>query len=167
MDGSYSPVRSLRLVDATLSDLDFIVPNMRSDEIEQFLAFTGMERFDPVEAAFMFATIGGPRWTITDAQGKPLVTGGIETRRQGAGRPWMAGPRTAWERYGWQITRICRRLFDNAIEGGHYERLEILAIPSRTDACDWYKRGLGFEFEGLRKRYVNGRDCVAYVKARP
>lgn len=166
MDGSHFPARAVRLVDATLSDLDLIVPNMRSDEIEQFLAVSGMERFDPMAAAFLFATIGGPRWTIADARGMPLVTGGIEERRPGAGRAWMAGPLKAWESHGWQITRICRRLFDKAINDGHYDRIEILALPTRTDACDWYKRGLGFECEGLRKRYLNGRDFVAYTKTR-
>lgn len=167
MDGSHVPVRALRLVDATLSDLDLVIPNMRSDEIEQYLAVTGDKAFDPVDAAFLFARIPGPRWTIADSRGMPVVTGGIEALHPGVGRAWMAGSRESWEKWGWQITRICRRLFDNAIGGGHYDRIEILALPTRVEACDWYKRGLGFEYEGTRKRYSNGHDFVAYAKTRP
>jgi hypothetical protein len=166
MDGSHANVRALRLVDATLSDLDMIVPNMRADEVEQYLAFTGDKAFDPLDAAFLFAQFRGPRWTITDGRGSPLVTGGIETMREGVGRAWMAGPVKAWDAYGLQITLICRRLFNRALASGHYHRIEILALPQRAAACDWYKRGLGFEFESLRRRYVNGHDVVAYVKVR-
>ena len=164
MDGSMTSSRAVRLADATLSDLDLILPSMRSDEIAQYLAVTGEKRYCPLDAAFLFARITGPRWTLVDARGRPLVTGGIETLREGVGRAWMAGTMAAWNGYGWQITRICRRLFSECVNGGHYQRLEILALPERTEACDWYKRGLGFEFEGLRKRYHNGHDFVAYVK---
>lgn len=167
MDGSQSDVRALRLVDGSLSHLEAIVPYMRSDEVEQYLAVTGEPAFDPLDACFLFARINGPRWTITDGHGKPLVTGGLETLSVGVGRAWMAGPLWAWEQHGLGITRTCRRLFDAAIEQGHYDRIEILALPGRVSACDWYKRGLGFEFEGLRKRYHNGHDFVAYTKTRP
>ncbi|MBA4279295.1 MAG: hypothetical protein C0437_07880 [Ralstonia sp.] len=167
MDGGQSDVRALRLVDGTLGHIEAIVPFMRSDEVEQYLAVTGDKFFDPADACFLFARIGGPRWTITDGRGDLLVTGGIETLRQGVGRAWMAGPLAAWQKHGMGITRLCRRLFNAAIEGEHYDRIEILALPSRTAAHDWYKRGLGFELEGIRKRYQNGHDFVAYTKTRP
>lgn len=167
MDGSHVNVRALRLVDGTLGHLEAIVPFMRGDEVEQYLAVTGDSAFDALDATFLFARIGGPRWTITDGHGLPLVTGGLESVRPGVGRAWMAGSLKAWEAHGLSITRICRRIFDEAVGGGHYERIEILALPSRPAACDWYKRGLGFEFEGLRKRYHNGHDFVAYTKTRP
>jgi len=167
MDGSNVNIRALRLVDGTLGHIEAVVPFMRGDEVEQYLAVTGEKSFDPLDACFIFARICGPRWTITDGQGAPLVTGGIEPLTPGAGRAWMAGPMWAWEKHGLSITRICRRLFDNAIEGGHYDRIEILALPQRAAACDWYKRGLGFEVEGIRKRYCNGHDFVAYTKTRP
>jgi hypothetical protein len=167
VDGSNVNARTLRLVDGTLGHLEDIVPNMRSDEIEQFLAVTGEKAFDPLDACFIFARIGGPRWTITDGHGIPLVTGGLEEVRPGVGRAWMAGSLRSWEAYGWQITRIVRRMFDYAVGQGIYDRIEILALPARASACDWYKRGLGFEFEGLRKRYHNGHDFVAYTKTRP
>lgn len=163
-DGSMTTSRVVRLCHATLTDIDMIAPHMRGDEIEQFLAITGWKAYDPMDAARVFAAIDGPSWTLADHRGMPLVVGGIEPVRGGVGRPWMMGTMKAWDDYGWQITRVCRRLFGNALAGGHYQRLEILALPERRGACEWYSRGLGFEYEGIRRKYINGHDFVAYVK---
>lgn len=156
----------MRLSEACLWHLDAILPDMRPDEIEQYLAVTGETDYCPVSAAYEMARIVGPRWSIVDNDGKPLVTGGVQWLREGVGRAWMAGTMQAWQQHGIGITRICRKNFERCIDGGHFDRIEILALPHREGARDWYVRGLRFEYEGLRKRYHHGHDFVAYAKTR-
>jgi hypothetical protein len=155
---------TLRLCEATLTDLDLLARDMRTDEIEQVVAVTG-EPFHPTDAAFMFAQLGGPRWTLADARGLPIACFGVEPRQAGAGRAWMIASRKGWEQHGWRMTRVVRKTLD-ALLVEDFERIEVMALATRWGARDWYERGLGMTFEGYHKKWIRGHDFVTFAKVR-
>lgn len=162
-DGS-SGRDTLRLCEATLTDLDLLSQDMRSDEVEQVVAITGAP-FHPGDTAFLFAQLGGPRWTLADPRGLPVACFGVEPRQAGAGRAWMIASKRGWEQYGWRMTRVVRKTLDTLL-AEDFERIEVMALASRTAAREWYERGLGMTFEGYHHKWIRGHDFVTFGKVR-
>lgn len=149
-----------------LEDFAYLARQMRPDEIEQHLAFTGDDEYDANEAALRFATLPGPKFVIT-ADGLPVVAGGFWPVRPGVYEGWQAGTTAGWEQHWRTITKHTRRLNDALLAAGHCHRLQLCALAGRDKTFEWYERSLGYAREAVLTGYcANGRDAVMFVRTK-
>lgn len=149
-----------------VQDFAYIAERMRPDEREQFVAFTGVERYDANMAARSYVLSGGLAYALIDRQDKPFAIGWFEELRPGVWEVTGIGTPDGWKRYWRAITKQSRMRMDDLIAGGAH-RIQILALASRTDAHRWYERGLGMQREGVLRGYcANGDDAVIYARVR-
>lgn len=159
-------IPAIRIGAPILEDYGWLARNMRPDEVEQFLAFSGLGSYDANVAARAFAMMPGAAYVLVDRDNRPILIGGFEPLRPGVYEGWLAGTMEGWGRHGFAITRICRRNIDAMLDGGAH-RVQITALSSRALAHDWYIRGLGMECEGTLQGYAaNGADAVVFAKVR-
>lgn len=149
------------------ADVSLIVHNPRPDEIEQMCAIRGWDTYDPELAArWIIGGMSDDCWTLTGADGLPFAIGGLDVLRPGVAEVWGIGTMAGWDRYWWQITKQSRRVIDNALARG-YHRVETVALASRTEAHEWYRRGLRLREEGLRVgHFANGADGIGFAITR-
>lgn len=166
MDGSHMPT-TLRLVKPTVMDLGYLAMRMREDEIEQYLALTDADEYDPDTAARGFAAIPGISFALVTPDNLPVCAGGMEEVRPGIWQTWMVGTQDGWNRYWRSITKHTRRVMDGLLASGRARRIQTNALASRTAAIEWYRRGLGMAYEGLWKAYgKHGEDVMCFARLR-
>jgi hypothetical protein len=152
----------------TFEDLHayIICTQMRPDEITQLLAFTGADSYDHEMAARAFINKPGPKFTLVDEQGQPVIVGGYSPVIDGVWQSWMAGTEAGWCKHWRAITKASRWLMDALFEAGA-RRLQTNALQSRREAIMWYERGLHLKYEGTWKEFgCGGEDVACYAISR-
>lgn len=129
----------------------YVSERMRPDEIEQFLAFYDHATYKPTDFVAWVNSLRGPAFTVLEPNGLPAVCGGFFYYEPGTWRTWMMGTTRGWGSSWRSITKASRWLFDGMLRIGA-ERLQTTVLPSRTQAMEWYVRGLRLE----RKSEENG-----------
>jgi hypothetical protein len=147
---------------ATLADLEFVSQRMRDDEIEQALAFSGAELFDPGMHALRLANFGPIRYTLVDGDGYPAVVAGWYQVTPGVWQCWMMGTAKAWTDHWQSITKGCRWLMEELEKLPGTKRLQLNALASRTEAIEWYERGLLMQPCGVVQNYGANGEAVAF-----
>lgn len=152
------------VVPCRLVHLVYVCERMRADEIEQYAALCGP--FDPERAAIAFARAPGHKFTVLGPDGFPAACGGYEEVFPGVWQSWMAGTPAGWTTSWRAITKGSRWLADGLLELGA-RRLQTNALASRTEAIEWYERGLGLKREGTWRSYgANGEDVACFARVR-
>jgi len=137
---------------------------MRPDEIEQYVALTNADFFDPDVAARGLMNIPGVKFTLAARDGFPIVSGGYQEVNPGVWLSWMVGSMDGWDKHWRSITKATRWLMDGLLAEGA-RRLETVVLSSRTKTIEWYERSLGMEFEGKKRAYCrDGQDLSMYVR---
>lgn len=142
-------------------DVFYLCERMRPDEREQMEAFFDLE---PDAIPLFFLNKGGPKYTLVDERGLPLVCGGWESVGEGVMQSWMVGCPEAWDTHWRSITKASRWIMDALLSHGIW-RLQTTALASRTDALEWYERGLKMQPEGIWRRFGRqGQDVACYAR---
>lgn len=144
--------------------LQYLSERMRPDEIEQYVALTGADKFDADVAAAAFMRTPGHKFTLLGPDGYPACAGGYEEVFPGVWQSWMVGSCEGWE-HGWRsITKASRWLMDALFDMGA-RRLQTNALASRTRAIEWYERGLGLVREGTMRGFgAHGEDVAIFAR---
>lgn len=150
-----------RLVRTKFRDLIYLCDRMREDEVQQYMAFSEADRFDPDVAALAFANTPGPQFTLLDADGVPVCAGGWFSVGPGVWQSWMVGTMDGWARHWRDITKSSRWLMDQLLANGA-RRLQTNALACRTEALEWYEKGLLMVPQGVWKGYGRGGEDVAH-----
>lgn len=151
----------------TVMDAGYVALHMREDERAQWCAITGRAEYDANDAARTFVGTAGPQWCMRDADGMPLVIGGLEPIGPGAAQAWLACGAAGWDAHWRPLTRFCRRLVDGLLRDGTLRRVQVVALTTRPGAHEWYGRALGFKHEGILDSYfTDGRDGVMFARTR-
>lgn len=144
--------------------LQYLCERMRPDEVEQYLALTAAETYDPDTAARGFMNMPGFKFTLLDSEGLPAAAGGYEEILPGIWQSWMVGTCEGWAGNWRAMTKACRWAMDGLFEQGA-RRLQTSALASRTKAIEWYERGLGLEREGTWRRFgAHGEDVAIFSR---
>jgi hypothetical protein len=158
---------SLRLAAPILEDFGHLARNMRPDEIDQFLALSGLSEYVPDVAARAFALTGGLVWAVVNDANRAVLVGGFQPVRPGVFDAWLVGTMENWAAHGRAFTRICRRQIQALLADGAH-RVQIAALASRTGAHEWYQRGLGMQREGVLRGYcADGQDAIMFARIKP
>ena len=147
---------------ATLADIEHVVQRMRADEVEQYLAFTGHETFDPSWCALTFANYGPIRYVLYDDKGYPAVVAGWYHVYPGVLQCWMAATEDAWEHHWRSITKGCRWLIEELFKLPETRRLQMNALASRTEAIEWYEKSLLMQHTGTVEKYGANGEAAAF-----
>lgn len=160
-----------------MTDFIQVCAQMPEDERAQVEAMTG-EKYDIDSAAVGNFTAPGPKWVIKVAEDEesfivgnstPIIIGGFVPQRPGVYRDFLLTTPLAWEKYGFQVTRICRRIMD-AVLMTHAHRLECIVpaarVESRPELAKWY-RILGYTQEGRHHGYcASGADAISFARVK-
>lgn len=143
----------------------YLTHRMRPDEIEQYVALSGAEEFDPDVAALGWCNTPGAKFTLVDSQGVPIIAGGyIPHPIEGVFDSWMVGTMDGWEKHWREITKASRWLADSLLEAGA-RRLQTMCLASREQTMEWYIRSLRMEPDGLVKKLGRGgEDAMRFVR---
>jgi hypothetical protein len=136
---------------------------MRQDEREQWCALT-LRPYDPEACARDMVAHGELCYALVDRRGEAFCVGGFTQIRPGVYQAWSASVPDAWPAYWREITTQSRRLMRWLLDHGGAHRIEVCALVTRTQAQDWYHRGLGMRPDGvIRGYYSNGQGAVSYA----
>jgi hypothetical protein len=161
-DGSANVIPQLRLGTPILEDYAYIARHMRSDEVQQFMAITGMKTYSQDACARAMANMRGPSYVYVDRQNMPVLLGGFDPIRKGVYEAWLAGTDEAWSKYWRAFTKISLRMIDGMLKGDAH-RIQTTALITRTHAHAWYER-LGMKNEGVQKMYcADGQDAIRFA----
>lgn len=154
------------LISPTVGDILYIASRMREDEIEQFLAMTGLKEYDPdVMTKAVLGSMGNVSFVLLDNDAVPYCAGGFTQVLPMVWQTWMMGTPIGWEKNWRDITKYSRRMMDNLLKSGQANRIQCYSLRARTNAQLWYKRGLGMKFEShIEKLFADGQDGTCYVK---
>lgn len=146
----------------TLQDLRTLCADARGDEIAQWEALVG-RAWDVEDVASDLLSRIGPKWTLCDLRGRPIVAGGLQYVIPGVYDCWMVGTMDNWGAHWRAITLNTNRVLRMALRTER--RVELLVLESRTKACEWYERGLRMQREGVAVGYgINGENAVRYAR---
>lgn len=164
-DGNRHP--EIRLGAPILEDFAYIARHMRSDEVQQYLALTGLPEYVPDVAARALAATPGPQFVLVGPDGLPVLVGGFAPVRNGVYEGWLAGTQEGWDKHWRAMTKVARGLMLDIINNGRAHRVETCALVSRVAAHAWYERGLKMRRDGLLPGYfANGEDGVMFSLTR-
>lgn len=156
----------VRLAVPMVEDFAYLARRMRPDEIDQFLAVSGLATFNADTAATVLIGAPGQKVVLLGPDNLPVVAGGFSPIAPGVVEAWMVGTMDGWAAHWRTITRGCRRLVDTQLETVH--RVQVCSLAGRTQAHAWYERGVGFAREGVLRRWgARGDDFVMHSKVRP
>jgi len=158
---------TLRLVyDPNVVDFAVLAHSMRADEIEQFMAMSGVDNYDPEIAARAFINAAGPKFLLVDEHNAPVLLGGFVPVGPGNFEAWMCGTDAGWATHWRTFSRVARKVIDGKL-ADDARRVQIICLASRTRTQQWYQRALGMRFEGILTAYCgNGADAAMYAKTR-
>lgn len=163
-----NPPHTITVTTPILEDWAWLARRMRPDEIEQHLAARGVDTYDPNAAALEFATVPGPTFCLVGEDGLPVCAGGFVPLRPGVYEGWMVGTLDRWESHGLALTRAVRRITDRMLQQPGVHRLQITALPTRTQAHAWYERALHYRPEATLTRYcADGQDAIIFARVNP
>jgi len=163
-DGNRPVIPEIRIGVPLVEDFARIARNLRPDEIEQFVAFTGAPGYKPDVLARTLLATPGTSYVLVDRTNLPIAIGGFEPLRPGVWQTWGIGTLDGWAKHWRAITKQSRRQMDYLFANGAH-RIEIIALVSRHDAHRWYEEGLLMQCEGTLKGYcANGADAVMYAR---
>lgn len=146
----------------TLQDLRFLCERARPDEIAQFEALTGLV-WDAELVAADYLSRTGPKFVLLDGRAKPVVAGGFQYVIPGVWDCWMVGTMDDWKNHWRAITLNTNRIMRMVLR--NERRIELAVLASRTQACEWYERGLRMRREGVKRGFgINGEDAVLYAR---
>lgn len=152
------------LAKPTMLDLLKLCSDARPDEIEQYQELTGNEWLMD-EVANEHYNRQGTKFVLLDGD-YPIVAGGWDLLIDGVWQSWMVGTMSNWGTHWRSITKYTRRTMDAMFEDGA-RRLQTCATAKRTEACEWYRRGLLMQREGVFRGWgVNGEDMVMYARVK-
>lgn len=155
---------AVRIGTPMLADYGYVAHRMREDERAQWCATTGREVYDAELCARTLALTPGIHFVLVGVDGFPFAVGGLEQIRPRVWQTWAAAVEGSWDTHWRTITRECRRQFRALFASGEAQRIETVALASRTRAREWYERGLGQRCEGtLRRYFADGQDGVIYA----
>lgn len=155
------------LIPCRNAHLQYLCERMRPDEIEQYIALTQHDTFNPDLVALTFMNMPGLKFTLIDDDCLPVCAGGYHEVLPGIWQSWMVGTMDGWEKHWRSITKGSRWLMDGLFQMGA-RRLQTTALASRAHALQWYERSLGMQREGVMRGYGrNGEDVVMYGRVRP
>lgn len=161
-DGSHIP--EIRLGTPIVQDFAYIAAHMRSDEVQQYLALTGLPEYVSDVAARSLIASTGSQFVMVDRGNMPVLVGGFCPVRDGVFEGWLAGTEDGWEHHWRAMTKVCRGLMDDLLASGA-RRIETFALASRTQAHEWYERSLLMQREGvLRGYFADGQDAVVFSR---
>jgi hypothetical protein len=164
-DGSAIILPEVRVGFPTAFDLAWLAMHMRADEQAQWCALTGRGEYDADLCARGMAAIGGVSWCLYGRDGRPFCAGGFEEVRPKVWQTWMAGTDEGWKRHWRTITKEARRCMAGLFAHGA-QRIQTYALASRTEAHEWYRRGLLQDYEGTHRAFfADGQDGVCYARA--
>lgn len=156
-----------RLAVPLIGDYAYIASCMRSDEVQQFLAMSGLLEYVPDVAARAWVMTPGPTFALIDRTNRAVAVAGFCPVRPGVYEAWAAAPMEGWDRYWRAFTKACRRRMDELLARDAH-RIQICALASRTQAHDWYVKGLKMTREGLHEKFcADGSDAVMFARVRP
>lgn len=137
---------------------------MREDERKQFEALAFRD-FDVDVAANAFIGKDGPKFCLVTDKGEPLCAGGFENIAPGVMQSWMLGSYEGWKHWI-DITRGSRWLMGILLSTGAH-RLQGACLSTRIEALEWFKRGLGMDYEGTSKCFgFHGEDVMNFAVVR-
>lgn len=150
----------------SLEDICYVADNMRQDEIEQHLSITGKTEYYPNEfVARVLDFMGEIRFGMYDNDGVPYCIGGYTEVSPMVWQTWMMGTQEGWEKNWRSITKLSKRTMDNLLDSPICHRIQCYSLHSRHKTHEWYRRGLGMEFEGIRyKRFADGQNAACHIK---
>lgn len=147
-------------------DLAYLARNMRPDEVEQDMAFSGTGVHDVDSAILRMVNVDGPKFVML-ADGLPILGGGFYCIRPGVWEGWQAGTVPGWDRYWRSITKITRRINDKMLADPSVHRLQLCAMAGRDKTFEWYERSLGYRREATLRRYcASGVDAVMFARVK-
>ncbi len=162
-DGSLPVVPLLRLARPLLEDFVYVAKRMRADERDQFIAMSGLPRYDADVCARAGANTPGASYAYVDRTGHPVLLGGFEPIRPGVFEGWHMATDDGWQKYGPLFHRLCIRLMNNLFANGAH-RIQTCALTSRIQAHAWYER-IGMMNEGVLSGYcTDGQDGVMFAR---
>lgn len=154
-----------RLTGALLRDFAWVADRMRPDEIDQWLAKTGSPTYSADACARAMANAANT-FALIDPAGYPVGVGGFEPLRPGVYELWAAGTVDGWDRHWRAITLECARMIRRLFADGAH-RVQTVALASRTQAHEWYERGLGLHREAEHPGwFANGATGVTFARTR-
>lgn len=161
-----SDLPAIRLGAPIVEDFCHIARHMRADEIDQYLALTGLPEYVPDVAARSLVASPGKTFVMVDRAGLPVLVGGFAPVRRGVFEGWLAGTDQGWATHWRAMTKVCRGLMDDLLANGAH-RIETFALASRTAAHDWYERSLLMQREGVMKGYFSdGQDAIVFARVK-
>lgn len=152
----------------TVLDIALVASQMREDEIDQYLSFSGVKEYDPDEFVKMvIAGLGADSFVLYGDDELPYCIGGYVEVRPYVWQTWMMGTQDGWDKHWRTITKESRRTMDELLKSGRAHRIQCYSLSARISAHNWYKRGLGMKFECVaQKLFADGRDACCHIKVR-
>jgi hypothetical protein len=152
------------LATPTLVDLLQICVNARDDEKQQYEAIVGEWHIDDVVHGFWVKP--GVKFSLIDSKTDECVCiGGWEPVIPGVYQSWMVGTDPHWCGYWRSITKWSRKVMGKMFSELDARRLQTNALASRTQAIEWYLRGLKLKPEGIWRDFgLNGEDVAAFSR---
>jgi hypothetical protein len=134
---------------------DFMIIHRRYYDSLTFLNFP-----NPSAIAKNLST--GPAYTLTN--GIPIACGGILPLWKGVGEGWVVTSSLV-EKYPITFAKTIWRETIRLIKSMDLERIQTVVDAEHTVSQRWVER-MGFESEGLMKKYLGGRDFIRYALIR-
>lgn len=150
----------------SVEDIFIVAKNMRQDEIDQYLSITGYDEYDPNDfTRSVLDCMGEIRFCLYDNDSMPYCVGGLIQVRPKVWQTWMAGTQEGWDKNWRSITKLSRRAIDDLLKSNLCNRVQCYSLHSRHKTHEWYRRGLGMDFESINhKFFADGQNAACHVK---
>lgn len=103
----------------------------------------------------------GDAYTITD-NGNIIASGGVVPMWKGVGEGWIVSSEFVHEYKIFFVKTVLRELMKLSEK---YERIQTMIDIENVVSMKWAE-WMGFECEGLRRKYIGGRDFWGYALVR-
>ena len=154
------------VVQASLWHMLHVAEGMREDEIEQYLALSGADSFDPNDVAASLWLKHGCAFSVLNDKGLPVICGGYYPSTPGLWHSWAIGTYEGWEKHWRAATKATRALIQELFDNGA-RRLETVCLASREEANHWHTKGLGLQLDDVWHNYgAHGEDVRLYAISR-
>lgn len=150
----------------SIQDFLDVAYNMREDEVEQYLSIVGKDKYVPEEfVKTMLQYMSEITFVLYDNDGVACCIGGLVETRQKVWQTWMMGTQEGWDNHWRSITKLSRRVIDDLLNSNMGHRVHCYSLHSRHKTHEWYRRGLGMDFESINhKFFADGQNAACHVK---